>query len=280
MKNFITLIEPHDIVNYIGNLWRSDLFKQSHNDPQGYIYQLATQFSYTPRVFCDMHEETMEMVHFSSWFNAIQHRYYYTDDILHDLYYHHEIFHLITMKYSANLTFETWKIKMHSNEFWASLESEALIYFYMPELRALSFKNTLWVDRFLEDSYYKNLFGKYFDKEDDLSRKLKSRIAYFRDECEFNPKDNIEKQIASYAISSDEFSNIWNKNESWINVECHMTYYLNLVKTNPSKALEEHLSWLSDLQKKDSHNIAFGNEARAYSSVHKSLFQSAYTPKN
>ena len=68
-------------------------------------------------------------------------------------------------------------------------------FFYMPQLRDLSFKNELWVDRFLNDSYYQHLYGKYFMKEDDLSRKLKSRIAYFRDQCQFEPKDNIEKQI-------------------------------------------------------------------------------------
>lgn len=280
MQNFLTLTKPQEIFDYLGQLWRSDLFKESHNNPEGYIHKIATQFSHTPRLFCDMHEETMEMVHFSSWFHTIQHRYYYTNDILHDLYYHHEFFHLITMPYSADFTFETWQKKMDNNEFWASLESEALIYFYMPELRKLSFKNTLWVDRFLEDKYYEGLFGKYFDKENDLSRKLKSRIAYFRDECQFNPRDKIEQQIADYTISSNEFSKIWNHDKSWQNVESHISSYLKLVQSHPKQALHEHLIWLKDLQSKDSHNIAFGNEARSYSAVHKRLFQSSYTPKN
>lgn len=280
MKNFLFLTTPTQVFDYLGQLWRSDLFKNSHNDQEGYIHKLAIKFSNTPRIFCDMHEETMEMVHFSSWFNTVNHRHYYTNDILHDLYYHHEFFHLITMKYQHDYTFETWKNKMDNNEFWASLESEALIYFYMPELRQLSFKNKLWVDRFLEDKYYNGLFGKYFDKEDDLARKLKSRIAYFRDECQFNPRDNIEKQISHYSISSNEFSNIWNYNNSWKNVESQMTDYLELVKSNPAKALQQHLSWLKNLQSEDSHQIAFGNEARAYSAVHQSLFKSSYTPKN
>ena len=98
-------------------------------------------FSQMPRIFFDMHKETMEMVHFSSWFHAIQHRYHYTNDILHDLYYHHEFFHINTMTYKNNWSFNEWKNKMDSNEFWASLESEVLIYFYMPQLRDLSFKN-------------------------------------------------------------------------------------------------------------------------------------------
>ena len=127
----------------------------------------------TPRIFFDMHEETMEMVHFSSWFHAIQHRYYYTNDILHDLYYHHEFFHLISMTYRNDYSFIDWKKKMDSNEFWASLESEVLIYFYMPQLRDLSFKNELWVDRFLNDKYYADLKGKYYHYSNDLSNKLK-----------------------------------------------------------------------------------------------------------
>ena len=86
------------------------------------------------------------------------------------------------------------------------------------------------MDRFLNDSYYQPLYGKYFMKEDDLSRKLKSRIAYFRDQCQFEPKDNIEKQIADYAVSSNEWAYIWSENNHWLEVESEMTYYLILLK--------------------------------------------------
>lgn len=280
MKNFQILIEPQEIFNYLGNLWRSDLFKESHDNPKGYIHQISQEFSKTPRIFFDMHEETMEMVHFSSWFHAIQHRYHYTNDILHDLYYHHEFFHIITMTYKNTFSFEQWKKKMDGNEFWASLESEVLIYFYMPELRQVSFKETLWVDRFLNNHYYADLKCHYFQKETDLSRKLKARIAYFRDECQFHPQDEIEKQIADYAVSSNEWSNIWSEDNAWHNVESEMTYYLNLLKTDPEKAIEHHLDWLKELQNKDSHHIAFGKQARAYSAVHRRLFHSSYNPKN
>lgn len=280
MKNFVILKDQKEIFDYLEKLWRSDLFKESHNNPDGYIHKIAQDFSQMPRIFFDMHEETMEMVHFSSWFHAIQHRYHYTNDILHDLYYHHEFFHINTMTYKNNWSFNEWKNKMDSNEFWASLESEVLIYFYMPQLRDLSFKNELWVDRFLNDSYYQHLYGKYFEKEDDLSRKLKSRIAYFRDQCQFESKDEIEKQIADYSVSSNEWAYIWSENNLWLEVESEMTYYLDLLKNNPENAINHHILWLENLQKKDSHNIAFGNQARAYSSVHRRLFQSSYNPKN
>lgn len=280
MKNFLILNTPNEVFNYVGQLWRSDLFKQSHNNPDGYIHYLAQKFSQTPRIFFDMHEETMEMVHFSSWFHAIQHRYHYTNDILHDLYFHHEFFHINTMTYKHDFSFTDWKKKMDNNEFWASLESEVLIYFYMPELREQSFKNELWVDRFLKDSYYNDLQGKYFYKEDDIAKKLKSRIAFFRDECQFNPRDDIEKQIFDYTTSSNEWAKIWSVDNAWLEVEKEMVYYLDLAKTNPEQAVNYHLNWLKILQEKDLYHIAFGNQARAYSLVHRKLFHSSYTPKN
>lgn len=280
MKNFLILQTPEQVFNYVGNLWRSKLFKDSHYNENGYINKIATDFAKTPRIFFDMHEETMEMVHFSSWFHAIQHRYHYTNDILHDLYFHHEFFHINTMTYKNNFSFTEWKKKMDNNEFWASLESEVLIYFYMPELREQSFKNELWVDRFLQDSYYNDLQGKYFQNEDDIGKKLKSRIAYFRDECQFNPRDEIEKQISDYTTSSNEWAKIWSVDNAWQNVEQEMVYYLELAKNNPEVAVKHHLNWLNDLQQKDSHNIAFGTQAREYSLVHRKLFHSSYTPKN
>jgi len=280
MKNFVTLNEPQEIFDYVGKLWRSDLFRASHFDSNGYIHTIAKEFSKTPRIFFDMHEETMEMVHFSSWFHAIQHRYHYTDDILHDLYYHHEFFHLITMKHDDKLDFKQWTKKMRSNEFWASLESEVLIYFYMPELRAQSFKMPLWVDRFLSDSYYQDLYGKYFHYEDDLSRKLKSRIAYFRDECQFNPLTELDRQIADYSTSSQEWEEIWEYNDAWHQVEFEMCKYLAEVELNPQQAMQNHLQWLNQLQSLDPYHIAYGHQAREYSAVHRRLFQSSYTPKN
>lgn len=127
MINFQILREPNDIFEYVGQLWRSDIFKTSHYEKNGYINLLIKQFSTIPRIFFDMHKEQLEMVHFSSWFHAIQHRKHYIDPVIHDLYYHHEFFHLNTMNYMSNNDYEAWSNKMKENEFWASLESEALI---------------------------------------------------------------------------------------------------------------------------------------------------------
>ena len=176
------------------------------------------------------------------------------------------------MVHNDTLNVEQWKNKMRSNEFWASLESEVLIYFYMPKLREQSFKMPLWVDQFLSDPYYNDLYLKYFQYEDDLSRKLKSRIAYFRDECQFNPLSLLDKQIADYAKSSNEWENIWLQDNTWLNVEHEMVRYLKHVKKDAVGDIKTHIAWLNKLQSQDEFNIAFGKQARAYSAVHKSLF--------
>lgn len=280
MKNFITLLEPQTIFDYVGSIWRSSIFQESHNDPHGYIHKIATQFSKVPRVFFDMHIESMEMVHFSSWFHAIQHRHHYTNDVLHDLYYHHEFYHLITMTYRDDFTFESWQAKMKDNEFWASLESEVLIYFYMPTLRKISFKEEIWADKFLNDPKYNPLYGKFFDLKDNDSEIARLDIAWHRDNCELNPITTLDKQISDYTISSREWADIWNANKGWVEVESHMKQYLLEVVHNPSKAIHMHLSWLKHLQALDENNIAFGKEAKLYTAVHRRLFQSAYTPLN
>lgn len=280
MKNFLILETPESIFNYVGNLWRSDIFKESHNNPNGYIHKIIHTFSQTPRLFFDMHIESMEMVHFSSWFHAIQLRPHYDNDILHDLYYHHEFFHLITMTYHNQFSFNEWESKMKTNEFWASLESEVLIYFYLPELRSQSFKEEIWADTFLNDPNNHDLYGKFFDLKNDASEKILLRIAHARNQCEFFPITPLDHQIFDYTISSRRWAEIWQQEDAWNNVETHMYHYLNQVQLDPNLAILSHLSWLENLQSQDSHNIAFGTQARAYTAVHRSLFKSAYQPEN
>lgn len=280
MKNFLTLTTPDQVFNYVGSLWRSPIFQESQNNPNGYIYTLIKGFSQTPRIFFDMHLESMEMVHFSSWFQAIQHRPHYTNDILHDLYYHHEFFHLSTMPYSKTFTFESWQKKMKENEFWASLESEVYIYFYLPELREQSFAEEIWADKFLKNELYNPLYGKYSSYKTQASEIARLTIATARDICETQPITELDKQIQDYTVSSNEWADIWNRRESWQKVETHIFHYLQELKTNPDKAVSYHLSWLKELQEQDKDGIAFGEEARAYTAVHRRLFQSAYNPAN
>lgn len=280
MKNFISLTHEQEICTYIGNLWRSDIFKASHNDENGYIHCLVKKFSLIPHIFFDMHKERLEMVHFSSWFNAIQHRYHYTNDIIHDLYYHHELFHISTFSYNDRHSWGQWKEKMSQNEFWASLESEVLLYFYLPELRPFSFNKTLWVDRFLQDERCAALYGKYYHKMDEQAYNIKQYIANERRRCEFQPFDEIEQEISRYSLSSDNWATIWQQDNAWHIVETRMCEFLEDIKIDKRLALKKHLQWLEYQQAMNEDGVAFVKQAYDYSLVHQSLFQSAYNPIN
>ena len=50
------------------------------------------------------------------------------------------------------MSWEAWAAKMADNEMLASLESETLVYLAMPSLRAKSFPQEIWADRFLEEA--------------------------------------------------------------------------------------------------------------------------------
>lgn len=214
MKNFIALDNPQDIFNYVGTIWRSDIFRQSHQDSDGYIHGMIEKFSQTPRIFFDMHLER--------------------------------------------------------------LESEVLIYFYMPGLRDLSFKNELWVDSYLERpelQALKDCYGQYTSTQSEAIRLF---LASERKRCETQPYNDIEKMIGQYTVSSYQWAKIW-KN-SWQEVETYVQLFLN----NPDKkeALEKHLQWLKEKQAQSQTGVVFEAEAQAYSDVHQSMFKSSYNPVN
>ena len=42
MKNALLLTAPHEIDAHVRGLWRTDLFRESHDDPCGYIRNNTT----------------------------------------------------------------------------------------------------------------------------------------------------------------------------------------------------------------------------------------------
>ena len=59
-----------------------------------------------------------------------------------------------------------------------------------------------------------------------------------------------------------------------------MVDYLFELKINPDIAIKKHITWLKHHQNNDLYNVAFGEQARAYSEIHRKLFKSSYLPKN
>lgn len=85
----------------------------------------------------------------------------------------------------------------------ASLFSEVLIYFYLPELRAVSFAEDIWVDRFLRDEAllvpphanrdaFHTCYDAFFAALVQTRRAITHRTA----------RNRIELVIANYAASN------------------------------------------------------------------------------
>jgi len=255
MKDIITLSTSKEVNNFAYNLWRTDLFRDSHNQGGGYINRLITKFSEVPRFFYTMTSE-VERSHFTTWFNVIALRLEYENDAISDLYYLHEITHAATMYFDPTLSWQDWYKKTMQNEMQASLESEAFAYLELPGLRKLSFDHEIWLDRFWTDC------GELM-----LTDALKERLIEERKNATQSPSidDFIELQIANYAAQNIEWSRIWAKN--WRVVEKHMLEFLSLAEHDKDKAVALQIEFLEEHML--NYIIPFEKEANDFYKLYK-----------
>ena len=255
MKGILTLTTSEEVNDFVYNLWRTDLFRNSHREKGGYINRLITKFSEVPRFFYTMTSE-IERSHFTTWFNVIALRPEYKNDAISDLYYLHEIIHAATMYFDPTLSWQDWYRKTMQNEMEASLESEAFAYLELPGLRKISFDHEIWLDRFWGDS-----------GEPILSEMLKERLTEARRKATQSPSidDFIELQIANYAAQNIEWSRFWAKN--WRLIERHMLEFLSLAKHNTEEAISLQLMFLNEHT--SSLRIPFEKEANAFYELYK-----------
>ncbi len=255
MKDLITLRTSNEIDGFVYGLWRTDLFRNSHREKDGYVNRLIAKFSEVPRFFYTITNE-VERSHFTTWFNVIALRPEYENDVISDLYYLHEITHAATMYFDPTLSWQDWYKKTMQNEMQASLESEAFAYLELPGLRKLSFDHEIWLDRFWTDPECLT-----------LTAMLKERLTYERKKATQSPSidDFIELQIANYAAQNIEWSRIWAKN--WRLIERHMLEFLSLAEHDIEEAiclqlmfLNEHMLFL---------RIPFEKEANAFYELYK-----------
>lgn len=146
MKDVTPLIEREDVHAYLRALWRTDAFRASHDD-KGLVYRTVDQFAGLPRFFFKV-SDSCEVPHFSAWWGGIQLREY-ENPAIHDLYYLHELWHAGSMVYMAGLEFSNFRRKMIDNELTASVISEMIVYYEIPEMRQQTFPHPIFVDRFL-----------------------------------------------------------------------------------------------------------------------------------
>lgn len=249
MKDLMLLRRRGEIEGFLRTLWRTDEFRASHDDPCGYVRHWAARFAATPRIFFTMTHPEVERSHFTPWFNALHFRDY-ANPAIHDLFCLHEIVHAVTMRYDAALPFAAWRAKMVDNEMRTSLESEVMVYFELPGLRAQSFPGAIWADRFLG--------GPPPERAALFGRRLEAMLA---------PIDAVEQAMSFYPRQNVEWAEVWRRR--YREVESRMASFLAEVEDDPGAALERHAAWLlEETGMSPERPYPFPDEAEGFAAIY------------
>jgi hypothetical protein len=60
MKAITVLADPKQVHEHVRALWRTDLFRRSHDDTGGFVRAIIDRFAALPRVLYDMSEPDIE----------------------------------------------------------------------------------------------------------------------------------------------------------------------------------------------------------------------------
>lgn len=254
MKNPVLLSTPEEVDQFVFVSWRSDQFREAHRRTGSLVNHYVKLFQKMPRIFYTLSDQ-IETAHFSTYWNAIPMRkanlentgVWYENGHIHDLYLMHEIVHavLLDTEYHPGISFEDWYYKMTENEFKASLITEVLIYFDMPDLRPRTFSHSIWVDRFLAGNRTQSLMRLWQNNPDGCYHTMyQERMQSMRNP---DPFDWLELQMANYIKSNQEYANIWRKD--FREVESAMQKFTNEVVSGieRKKCLENLLAWIGSV---------------------------------
>jgi hypothetical protein len=251
MKNALLLTAPHEIDAHVRGLWRTDLFRESHDDPCGYIRNWVQRFARIPRIFFEMTVPAVEHSHFAPWFGAMHYRSY-SNPHVHDLFVFHELAHAASLAddYDEGYAFQQWAQRLYDNELRVALESECLIYWEIPGLRRHTFEFEIWADRFLD-------------------KPMRSRRQLFieRRRAMRDPADEVERQMAGYPTQNERWAAIWR--ERYAQVEAAMRRLVDDALADRSLAGQRHLSWLlHETGMTAERPYPFPDEAEAFAEVY------------
>lgn len=152
-----------------------------------YFNDLLNDFCSKRRFFCDYSDEKLESNHFYSWFNIFANREY-DNNYVNDMYVLHEIHH-IAKHNPVNESFDLWKDQITLEEIYASVFSEAYVYFAVEKHLGVSIRNKvpfdLWINTLNQKSY-------------SFNGLVKERFKAIN-----NPKNKIEESIQKYSESNN-----------------------------------------------------------------------------
>jgi hypothetical protein len=266
MKTITALADPKQVHEHVRALWRTDLFRRSHDDASGFVRAIIDRFAALPRVFYDMSEPEIEASHFSVWFNAIARRPWYDNEAINDLYYLHEFKHAAGMTYQDGMPWNRWFTKMVSNEFEASFCTEVQAYFELAGLRERSFPFDIWADRFLGDKKLRDRWATC-KGTDAAAAAFWAPLRARRKEVMVKPDpfDFIELQIRAYVEQNLEWVRIWQ--QSYPLVESQMSGFAGAVAKGAdwSTMLESHQDWLIA---RSETGVPFRREAEEFAQVY------------
>ena len=259
MKNLIGISDREEIIGYVGGLWRSDLFRDSHSR-RGFVYEAVEKFAWLPRLFAETSNDYLERAHFSTWWNVIMLRDY-DNPVIHDLYYLHEMTHATTMPYVPGIGRAAFDEKMQRNELEASVLSEIAIYFYLPALRGSSFQHAIYADRFLGDHDIQSLWASNPQVALETIRSMRRDAMVSKVE---HTMDRTEKWIRRFAEQNTAYAITWS--DRYNEVELHMRELQVQASINRANALMHYRDWLETQAAFDTvDNIPFRQEAELFS---------------
>lgn len=260
MKNLRGIAEKADIVDFIGSLWKTDLFQKAHKTPGSYVRGVVDEYSYLPRLFAESSNDQLERAHFSTWWGVLMLRDDYTNPYIHDLYLLHEMYHAGKMPYIPGISREAFAEKMQRNELEASVMSEIQVYFEMPELRALSFPHPIYADKFLNDPAMVGLWKQNRSVARETIRTIRRDIMTAKP---VHLMDLSETWVRKFTDQNTIWALIWTARFN--EVECRMAALQERAAYDRVGALAEHQSWLvRECERDPIDHVPFREEAEHF----------------
>ena len=258
MHDVVALVTPEEIHGFFKQLWLTPEFQQAHT-PGGYVFSWIDRLAEYPRFIGELTEPRIERAHFSPWWNVLGRRTY-ENPAIHDLFYLHEITHMAMLVYEETMSWEAWAAKMADNEMLASLESETLVYLAMPSLRAKSFPQQIWADRFLaeqaEGGGMRDAAVRAAHRSFMLMERYRARRV---------PEDDLEWRISTFQQENESWASIWR--HRYRDVERAMCTFRKMAVGDRSAASRWFLEWHA-VEASKGGGIPYREEAEQFADVY------------
>ncbi|NQV89100.1 MAG: hypothetical protein HQ488_02155 [Parcubacteria group bacterium] len=159
-----------------------------------------------PRVYVT--DEEPFKGHFTAMFGVITTRDYSWNPYIGDLWYLHELWHMMLLKQARSQdlrapAWSQWRARMISQEFDASFVTEVLVYLIHPELREQTFNFEIWADRILKDPRQNDRIMP--GNIEHYARWRRWQIV----NGEHAPSDFCEEQITNYDAQNKLWVTLW-----------------------------------------------------------------------